>query len=157
MNLEIERKFLVDSSSLPVDLNKFKNFLISQGYLAADAGSEIRIRKKGRACFLTVKQGAGLQRKEKEIRLKRQNFDKLWPLTEGRRIEKRRYEIPCGDLCIELDVYLGRLQGLVTAEVEFSSMDEGRGFQPPKWFGPEVTEAEEYKNKNLALHGIPER
>jgi adenylate cyclase len=52
-----------------------------------------------------------------------ERFMRLWPLTEGRRLEMS-YLIPgSGDLTIELDVYSGGLRGLMVAEVEFGSED----------------------------------
>ena len=59
-------------------------------------------------------------------------------------------------LSIELDVYQERLDGLMTAEVEFASEDESRAYSPPSWFGADVTADSRYKNKNLALHGAPQ-
>jgi adenylate cyclase len=155
MSTEIERKFLVDPSSLPKDIKKHPNSSIIQGYLAVEGKTEIRVRKKGRNFYLTVKTGSGILREEKEIQLTRHNFDKLWPLTKGKRIKKTRYLIPAGENQIELDIYDGRFRGLMTAEVEFSSMKSSGNFQPPAWFGPDISEDDGYKNKNLAVHGIP--
>ena len=55
----------------------------------------------------------------------------------------------------ELDVYHGELTGLVTVEVEFSSLEEAESFSPPAWFGEDITEDKRYKNKNLARNGRP--
>jgi adenylate cyclase len=44
---------------------------------------------------------------------------------------------------------------LLLVEVEFSSIDASRQFTPPDWFGVEVTEDQRYKNKQLAVFGIP--
>ena len=80
---------------------------------------EIRLRRKGERFYQTVKQGKGVQRTEVEVELSRAQFDTLWPLTAGKRVEKVRYEIPEGIWTIELDVYRRHLKGLVVAEVEF--------------------------------------
>jgi CYTH domain-containing protein len=40
-------------------------------------------------------------------------------------------------------------------EVEFASVEDSARFSPPEWFGPEVTEDERYKNRQLAVHGLP--
>jgi CYTH domain-containing protein len=104
---------------------------------------------------LTAKRGSGLSREEAEIELDRERFDVLWPLTEGRRVHKRRHVVPHGDLRIEVDVYDGELQGLVVAEIEFSSEDEARGFDPPEWLGDEVTGDRRYLNETLAAEGAP--
>ncbi len=152
---EIERKYLV--ASLPENLDSHPHSEILQGYLAIDAnGSEVRLRRKGERRFETIKSAGGLSRAEYEIELTPDQFQTLWPATEGRRVEKIRYDIHhTGGVKIELDVYQGDLAGLYTAEVEFASEAESHDFAVPSWFGKEVTADSRYKNKNLAVHGIP--
>jgi adenylate cyclase len=154
--IEIERKFLVPEP--PADLSRWPATAIDQGYLAIGAdGTEVRVRRRdGAAAVLTIKSSGGRSRVEEELHLEPDRFERLWPLTEGRRIEKTRYEIPAGhDLVIELDVYAGGLDGLVVAEVEFDSDEAADAFDPPPWFGPEVTEDARYKNQRLACEGAP--
>jgi len=43
----------------------------------------------------------------------------------------------------------------ILAEIEFKSEEESIAFKPPAWFSEEITTDERYKNKNLALYGIP--
>ncbi len=152
MGAEIERKFLV--RSLP-ELSQFPHDDISQGYVAASDDLEVRLRQKGGKFFETIKQGSGLTRVERECELAREQFEAFWPATEGRRLEKTRYEIPHANHTIELDVYRSSLEGLVVAEVEFASEEAARSFVPPDWFGKEVTDDPRYKNLSLALHGRP--
>lgn len=152
---EIERKFLVGAT--PADLECFPHEHIRQGYIAyTREGTEVRVRHKGGRFFETVKQGAGVRRAEVELSLSEEQFEALWPFTEGKRLEKVRYAIPYDHLTIELDVYLGPLEGLCTAEVEFPSEEASEAFQPPSWFGREITEDPGYKNRTLAMHGLPE-
>jgi adenylate cyclase len=123
--------------------------------VAAD-GTEVRVRRRDANAWLTVKSGGGRARVEEEIQIDGERFERLWPLTEGRRIEKTRYEIPVGDdLVIELDVYAGDLDGLVIAEVEFDSEEAADAFAAPDWLGPDVTEDVRYKNQRLARDGAP--
>jgi len=151
---EIERKFLVNE--LPPEIDFYPHSEIIQGYLMiTDNGVEVRLRKKGGRCFHTVKSGSGLVRKEAEKEINEAEFVKQWPATEGKRIEKVRSEIEYEEHLIELDIYSGDLAGLVVAEVEFESEEESSHFEPPEWFGEEVTDDERYKNKNLALNGKP--
>jgi len=153
--MEIERKFLV--RECPPNLRDSPVTHILQGYLAiTEEGSEIRLRKRDDVQTLTVKTGRGLKRSEFEITITHDQFDELWPATEGRRVEKKRYMIDVEAHHIELDVYEGALSDLLTAEVEFKSVQESRGFTPPPWLDREITEDERYKNRNLAVHGIPE-
>ena len=150
MSVEIERKFLVHE---PPDLDDFPSEEILQGYLLITDDIEIRIRKKGDRYFQTAKVGSGMSRTEVESEIGTFQFEDLWPETEGKRVEKRRYEIGHEGFLIELDVYTGSLSGLIVAEVEFSSEAEAESFTPPPWFGEEVTHDVRYKNKNLALSG----
>jgi adenylate cyclase len=149
--MEIERKFLVDE--LPHELGDDFGDAIDQGYLAiGEDGVEVRVRRYRGATTLTVKSDGGLARVEEEISVSESCFQSLWPLTEPRRIQKRRRRIPTDDgLTIELDVYGGPLEGLVVAEVEFDSEQASESFAPPPWFGREVTEDAGYKGKALAM------
>ena len=153
--VEIERKFLVDQA--PSDLTTHPSAQIDQGYLAiTEDGLEVRIRNYGGHAFLTVKSGAGSVRLEEEIEIDERRFRSLWPLTEGKRIRKRRYLIPGENgLRIELDVYADGLTGLLIAEVEFDSRAAAAAFAPPAWLGREVTDDPRYKNKRLAVDGLP--
>jgi|ERR671930_1885428 CYTH domain-containing protein len=148
--MEIERKFLVEQ--LPPELEDAPARRIDQGYLALDEGAEVRLRRHGDELSLTVKGAGGLSRVEEAFDLDERQFQSLWPLTEGRRVEKTRHEVPGG---IEVDVYEADLAGLVVAEVEFPSEDESAAFEPPTWFGEEVTEDQRYKNRALAVNGRP--
>jgi CYTH domain-containing protein len=153
--VEIERKFLV--GELPRALERSRSTRIEQGYIAiADDGTEVRIRRRDGAAVLTVKSGGGRTRLEEEIEIDAERFARLWPLTEGRRLEKDRHLISAGEgLTIELDIYSGGLSGLKVAEVEFGSEDAADAFEPPEWFGSEVTDDARFKNQTLASKGAP--
>ena len=150
--MEIERKFLL--KSLPDNLRNDTEIL--QGYLAHDEQMEVRVRQYGERYVLTVKEGRGLTRRETEIAISPQQFQALWPSTEGRRLEKIRSLADHGPFVVEVDRYGGNLAPLLVAEVEFASVEESERFQKPEYFGREVTEEDGYKNASLALHGIPD-
>jgi CYTH domain-containing protein/CHAD domain-containing protein len=154
--IERERKFLVEET--PDGLDLADHVELRQGYLVTgrDAGVSVRVRDAGpEGCTLTVKSGRGPERLELERPLGRAEFDAAWPLTEGRRLTKRRYRIPHGDHVVELDVFDGDLAGLVIAEVEFTSAEALQSFTAPDWFGREVTDDGRYANAALALDGRP--
>ncbi len=155
MCVEIERKFLV--RELPPDLEQSPSTRIEQGYIAIGVdGTEVRVRRRDGAAVLTVKSGNGRSRLEEEIEIDAERFARLWPLTEGRRLEKTRHVIPAPTgLMIELDVYTGALSGLRVAEVEFGSEDAADAFEPPNWFASEVTDDPRFKNQTLAREGAP--
>ena len=149
MHREIERKFLV--RELPADLASCRHSEISQGYLVSlDDGLQVRLRKSGERYSLTYKRGLGSVREEREVELTADQFAALWPATEGKRLIKKRYEIPLGDLVVEIDVYGGRHEGLVVAEVEFDDEESARKFQQPEWLGDDVTGDPRYSNQLLA-------
>lgn len=150
---EIERKFLL--KHLPPGFGRLKGKPIEQGYLVQADTREIRIRHQGQSWQLTVKDGAGLLRRETEIQLAQEQAAVLWPMTHGRRITKMRFIYPYLSYKLEIDIFSGDLDPLRMCEIEFASAAEAHAFRVPEFLGVEVTEAPEYKNANLALHGLP--
>jgi adenylate cyclase len=150
--MEVERKFLV---AVAPDLAGAEAVEIEQGYLAIGSDGEVRVRRQGDRLLLTAKRGSGLSREEAEVELDGSSFDELWSLTQGRRLKKRRYVIPHGDLKIEVDAYEGDLEGLMVAEIEFPSEEEAKAFEPPGWLSEEVTGDHRYLNETLAAAGVP--
>jgi len=135
-SIERERKFLVGSVPDLPDL-------------AIDGSVSVRVRDAG-TCTLTVKAGRGTVRNEFEWPISREQFDAAWGQTRGRRVTKIRHTMPFGEHLIEIDVFHGDLHGLVLAEVEFDSDESLAEFEPPDWFGVEVTDDVAYTNASLA-------
>ncbi|MDQ2700439.1 MAG: CYTH domain-containing protein [Actinomycetota bacterium] len=147
---EIERKFLLDEE--PAWLAECESRAIEQGYLVVSDTDEVRLRRDGDALRMTVKLGHGMSRDETEIDLEPAQFEALWLLTVGRRIGKVRYLVPLGGgLTAEVDVYSGRQKGFQVVEVEFGSLQAAEAFEPPSWFGQDVTGQPEYSNQKMAL------
>jgi adenylate cyclase len=144
---EIERKFLV--RDLPAEVRDRSSDRIRQGYLTLEP-VEVRIRSRaGRPHELTVKSAGGLSRAEINVPLTPEQFDELWPLVQ-RSIEKERTVLELAGQSVEVDVYGGKLDGLVVAEVEFDTEGEAQAFMPPAWFDREVTTDARYRNAALA-------
>lgn len=156
---EIERKFLVTSLPEEIDLDEMQGEYIEQGYLANGSGrNTVRIRRKGERYFWTVKQRNAdnpVKRPEYEVEITEHQYTTMWPTTEGRRIQKTRYEIPHGDHTIELDIFKGANEGHMIAEVEFDTVDDAEAYVPPDWFGPDVTADGRYGNANISKAGFP--
>ena len=152
-NIEIEKKFLINN--IPFNITLFPHVKIMQGYISVSPdGTEVRLRKRDRKFFLTVKSAGGISRKEVEIKISEEQFGRLWLFTEGRRIFKTRYNIKYDNYLIEVDCYEDDLKGFMAAEVEFKNEEDMAGFRPPEWFGKDISEDDRYKNKNLALYGF---
>lgn len=158
-NIEIERKFLI--KELPKNLEQYEIKTIKQAYISTNP--TIRIRQQNDEYILTVKGSGKMKRQEFELELTKEQFENLWKKIEGGYISKKRYIIPfLGDenlsereLTIELDIYEGQLQGFMNVEVEFSTLNDAILFEPPNWFGEEVTNDKRYSNASLVKYGIP--
>ena len=143
--MEIERKFLVES--VP-NLEEFKKQEIVQGYISF--APEIRIRKEDNNFSLTSKGDGHLTREERETQISKDIYEILFPLIRGNLIEKTRCLVPLPNNTGQLDIYHGKLNGLITIEVEFATEEQATKFDIPPWFDKEVTYDKRYKNKNLA-------
>lgn len=146
--MEIERKFLI--RILPDNLESFPYREIEQGYLNTEP--VVRIRKDNEKYELTYKSKGLMTREEYNLPLNRDAYLHLREKIDGRLIQKKRYMIPLEDrLTIELDLFEGELAPLVLAEVEFPDETSAKAFEPPEWFGEDVTFSGEYHNSRLSV------
>lgn len=150
---EIERKYLLrELPTLPDDATVVE---IEQGYVPGTNVLE-RLRRvrsiDGEVMrhVRTVKLGEGIVRTEVEEEISTELFARMWPLTEGRRIQKRRYAARGDDHTWEIDEFLDR--DLVLAEVELTEAREQ--VELPAWLAAavvrDVTDEREYTNAALA-------
>lgn len=143
--MEIERKFLI--SKVP-NLENIEKKEITQGYISAKP--EIRIRKCEEKCYITKKSVGTLEREELETEINNTTYEILKSIVKGRIIHKTRYLIKDEQKLLELDLYHKELEGLCTVEIEFSSIEEANDYKVPSWFGEEITENINYKNRILS-------
>ncbi len=146
---EIERKFLVKSS---FDQSLFASGArLTQGYLSSVKERTVRVRIKGEKGYLTIKGLAyhsGTTRFEFEKEIDLHEAKELLKLCEPGIIDKIRVEIPFENHLFEVDLFQGKNEGLILAEIELNSPDES--FKHPPWLGEEVTMNPQYYNSNLA-------
>ena len=146
--MEIERKFLVKKEEIP-SLSSYPFHEIEQGYLCTSP--VVRIRRQDEEYYLTYKSAGLLAREEYNLPLTREAYEHLRPKADGIVISKTRYLIPEKEgLTIELDIFHGEYEGLLLAEVEFSSEEEAHSYQPPTWFLEDVTYSPRYHNINMS-------
>ena len=143
--MEIERKFLVNE--IP-DLIGYESSKIVQGYISFSP--EVRIRKRDDKYYLTKKGEGFIARTEDETELDPKEGEEYFKKVISNLIEKTRYVIPLDSYVAELDIYSGIFSGLVIVEVEFETLEKAKEFVPPLWFGEDVSENIEYRNKILA-------
>ena len=145
--MEIERKFLI--KKLPDNLTSYKARKIEQAYLCTDP--VVRVRRDNDDYYLTYKSNGMIVREEYNLPLTKEAYGHLLAKADGNIITKTRYEIPEKDnLTIELDVFEGKFDGLLLAEVEFASEEEALGYIPPEWFGEDVSNSTKYHNSTLS-------
>lgn len=152
MGKEIERKFLVKDNSFIGMATDRKD--IMQGYLSVNPDATVRVRVAGEKAFITVKgRNSGAVRDEWEYPL---------PLADAREMLKRccsgcifktRYIVPFDARVWEVDVFAGRLAGLIVAEVELDSADAAVTLPP--FAGREVTDDARYYNSVLSDASSP--
>ncbi len=154
MAIEIERKFLVVGEDWRAQAHKVVP--MAQGYLndqaTVDTGSmhaSIRVRIADHQGYLNLKsRELGRSRQEFDYPIPADDARALMALCVGGVIDKRRHYIDHAGHLWEVDEFIGDNAGLVVAEIELSSVDEG--FERPHWLGVEATDAPRYYNLALA-------
>lgn len=149
---EIERKFLVDTfpAGIKLDIDR----IIYQHYIVT-GDEEIRIRKivlkKGCKFTMTLKKGTGLKREEYKWEIGEDTYKSMMERAPGKPLEKYRGNFKIGKVEYEVDIFKDKETGeeLKIIEVEFPSVKKAKEFEPPKWFGREVTEEEEFSNQGM--------
>ena len=145
--IEIERKFLVDTSKLP-PLNLEDGQRIVQTYLKSNDGIDLRLRIKGDIGYITVKKEiSNRSRKEIETLVEVDFVEELIHTFELKKIEKTRFKIAFVEKTWEIDFFEGKHEGLVLAEIELNQ--ENEDFEKPSWMIKEVTHDKRYYNTFL--------
>ena len=152
-NTEIKRKFLVTSEDFREQ--SVAQHEIMQGYLCKDPEKTIRVRIRDKQAFITIKSNIlrqGLAKFEWEREINIDDAKELMAICLPGAISKTRYIIPAepydgAERKWEVDVFHGRLEGRILAEIELGN--ENEPFIKPKWLGDEVTGLPQYYNANM--------
>ena len=146
---EIERKFFIEQA--PEGYESYPYHMIEQAYLCTNP--VVRIRRQDSEYYLTYKGKGRLSREEYNLPLTEEAYAHLLTKADGNILSKKRYLIPIEgrpDLTIEFDVFQGKFEGLMLAEVECASEEDANAFVPPSWFTRDVTMSGEYQNSRLS-------
>lgn len=148
MPTEIERKFLTISSAWRDQVTTSTR--MSQGYLQRGTDTAIRVRVAGDCAWLNIKKNIdGVHRLEFEYDIPLDDARMLLAQVAMRPIiDKTRHLIPQGRHTWEVDEFHAENAGLVVAEIELNSADEG--FDRPDWLGDEVSTDARYFNSQLS-------
>lgn len=146
MALEIERKFLVNPAKwAPMD----QGILIIQAYLGLYPYPTVRIRIAGEKAYLTIKgRSKSIARPEFEYEVPVSDAIELLQMAISNPVEKNRHEVMFEGFLWEVDVFSGKNEGLIMAEIELDS--ETQEFQRPDWLLEEVSDDGRYYNSFLS-------
>lgn len=157
MSLEIERKFLL--TAFPEELIGTGELLsvsehrIEQTYLALDGPQELRVRRivdlaTDEVSYThTFKSGHGLAREEVEYSISQGIYEQVIQAFGAVPLTKNRITAHWGDRVVEIDIY-DQIQ-LMVLEVEFDSEEAAVAFEPPAWFGKDISTEKQYSNKKV--------
>ena len=154
---EIERKFLIKRPDLDVLMQDSccHKVEITQTYLRANEGEEVRVRRRGEGesatYFKTVKRGVGVKRIEEEERISKEQYTALLKDADPayRVIHKTRYLYAYKGQYFEIDVY-PTMQDEAIVEIELCREDKAVELPEGLTLIREVTDDPTYKNRALA-------
>ena len=144
---EIEYKFLVDHDKW-AKVVKPEPETIVQGFLVKSEDVVVRVRIKGAKGFITIKgRTVGITRTEFEYEIPLNEAEEMLDRLIEKKIIKKRYEIPYNGKIWEVDVFEGKLSGLILAELEVNN--ESEVFDIPDWVTDDVSSDPRYYNAVL--------
>ena len=173
INIEIERKFLIseinhellNEMNKYIRINKYNPIEISQYYILKDGKNINRVRKMKNIITNDVEYICSFKfNKEKNIKnevefpISKNIYYILSSFGKGNMIQKVRYKIPIKDnLLLELDMFKGKLNGLIIAEIEYPNIEMFNSFKPPMFLRysntcndiVDISDCSRYSNKNL--------
>lgn len=158
--MEIERKWLFNINEVPIELSNTITYY-NQGYLSINA--EVRIRNKmvknkltdtitDKTYRLCIKGEGNLTRHEIQKDLTREEYEALLEvgnLNSKDLIKKRYHTIKVEQYNLTVGIVdEGTINEFCYGEIEFDSEKLAKNFNPPAWFGKDVTNDKSYKMKN---------
>ena len=135
MKNEIERKFFV--KQMP-DLSGIEPLHYERYFLGRANGTEERISKINEKFVYEKKNEiSSLERSREKKEISEQEFNQLKEKS-SEAIIRDRYNIGSNPE-VAIQIYHGRFEGLIRAEVEFETEEEAKSFVPLPWMGKEMT------------------
>ena len=115
-----------------------------------DDSQALRIRKIDNQFLLTYKyKKTNINRLEFEYPIPNEDGDKLISLSKNFIIEKDRYYYQLDNHVWEIDVFYGKNDGLIIAEIELNN--ESEEIIIPDWIDREISNDDRYLNFNLSV------
>lgn len=156
-NMGVERKFIVDKSQLPKIKRMATDTVKIDQYYTRVGDIEEKYCRFGDRFFHTVRAKiyGDLTRIGFEEECSSSDYESNKIDMIGNIVSMERYFIQSPDYVCEVDEYLGQMKGLNICSLEFASEQEAEIIDVPEFCKEEVTTNSSYRNKNLALNGLP--
>ena len=148
MNIEIERKFLVNK----IPENIINTIDIKQYYISINPKMVQRLRffNDDKAIISFKERSSSITKHEFEYEIPLLDAKKLISYITAPFITKKRHYIKFDSMQWEVDEFLDKNKGLIVAEIELIKIDQK--IKIPEWVTNEISKDQKYSNFNLALH-----
>lgn len=146
-NTSIEYELTYVARELPIEIRSALPTRLVDIYVPEDPGlhPHLRLRRKGNAYEITKKLPNVTtdlsEHTEQTIPLEQIEFESL-SSGHSRLVEKDRYAVVIQGRPAEVDVFSGKLEGLVMIDFEFLNAVDKQAFTPPDCCLADVTQAE---------------
>jgi len=159
---QVEKKYLLkDSVKTLINDLQIKPKKITEYYTVAKVCKEIKYSKIGSKYYKTMKTGVVSSYDLKQTKITQKQYKKQIKKSIGHKIIKHRYTIKNENRLYTIDMYQQKLKNLNILEVKFEKIVDFNSFKLPDLFNTyiikDITKAERYQNKNLALLGDPKK
>jgi CYTH domain-containing protein len=147
------RVFLLASALARLIEREREGHLIRQGFFPEGTGRSTHVQVAGEIGHLILIAHHAAGPREEPAEISRAQAETLLDLTAG---QTEHLSIP-----IDIGSHSATIQRFVTPasldliSIAFKQDKMARKFQPPVWFGPEVTSEPAYQVRSLALSGLP--
>jgi len=159
MGKEIERKFLLAGTSIPIP-RKHKKIRIKQAYISVEKNKQVRVRlskfsPKHKLAEICVKYTSELVRDEFEFQVAPIAYKEAKQLYKkcDMSVEKHRLSFKANKVKYDVDTFPNNIQYV---EVEFKSIENMEEWlaDKPMWIGEEISNKDEYSNITFAKQNL---
>lgn len=150
--MSTSRRFLVASSLARLIQSEKGGRRVVEGYFPEREGRSSYVRLDGRSgSLILITQGPNGPAEE-QTEISQNQAQALLAVTLGE-VEYVRTSLPLDNCEASVSRFVAP-DPLDLIDVTFEHEQEVRAFQPPSWFGPEVSPDPRFRNQSLALAGL---
>jgi CYTH domain-containing protein len=151
--MSTSRRFLVASSLARLIGRERNGQRVVEGYFPDQAGRALHVRVEDQTAGLILINAHAEISGEQTTEMPLAQAEALLEVTAGQ-LSYVHTSLPVGSHDVSLYQIMspGRLD---LVSIVFASKEDAGGFEPPAWFGPEVTVDSAYQDRAMALKGLP--